>query len=71
MAAIIFLNFDAMPIIRLLNMIISDVAANYYFSDDFNKILHGNLLEDGEYNGDYYFSKFLYDAFNEAINRNN
>ena len=59
MTAIIFLNFDAMPIIRLLIRIISDVTANYNYLSDFNEILYSSQLNDGEYNGDNYFAKFL------------
>ena len=46
MAAIIFLNFHAMPIIRLLIRIISDFAAYYNYLSDFNKILYGSQLKD-------------------------
>ena len=64
MAAIIFLNFDATPIIRLLIRIISDIAAYYNYLSDFNEILYSSQLKDGEYNGDNYFSKFLCHAYN-------
>ena len=64
MAAIIFLNFRATPIIRLLIRIISDIAAYYNYLSDFNEILYSSHLKDGEYNGDNYFSKFLCHAYN-------
>ena len=64
MAAIIFLNFHATPIIRLLIRIISDIAANYNYLLDVNEILYSSQLKDGEYNGDNYFSKFLCHTFN-------
>ena len=55
MAAIIFPNFHATPIIRLLIMIISDIAANYNYLSDFNEILYSSQLKDGKYIGDNYF----------------
>ena len=59
MAAIIFLNFNGTPIIRLLIRIISDIAAYYNYLSDFNEILYSSQLKDGEYNGENYFSKLL------------
>ena len=46
MAAIIFLNFHATPLIRLLIRIISDIAAYYNYLSDFNKILYSSQLKD-------------------------
>ena len=53
-----------MPIIRLLIGVISDlkVTCNYFL--DLNEILYSDQLEDGEYQGDNYFSKFLCHALN-------
>ena len=48
-------------------MIISDITANHKYLSDFNKILYGSQLNDGEYNGDNYFSKFLCHPLNQAI----
>ena len=64
MVVIIFLNFDATPIIRLLIRIIGDIVAYYNYLSDVNEILYSSQLKDGEYNGDYYFSKFLCHAYN-------
>ena len=55
MASIIFLNFHATPIIRLLIRIISDIAAYYNYISDFNEILYSSKLKDAEYNGYNYF----------------
>ena len=63
MAAIIFLDFHATPIIRLLIRIISDIAANFYYLSDVNEILYGSKLKDGKYNGDNCYSKFLCHAY--------
>ena len=64
MAAIIFLNYHATPIIRLIVRIISDITANYNYLSDFDKILYSSQLKDSEYNGDNYFSKLFCHAFN-------
>ena len=63
MTAMIFLDFNIKPIIRLLIKIISGIAANYNFLSDFNEILYSSQLKDGEYNGDNYFSKCLCHTF--------
>ena len=44
MAAFIFLNFHATPLIRLLIRIISDIAAYYKYLSDFNEILYSSQL---------------------------
>ena len=59
MAAVIFLNFHTTPIIRLLIRIVSDLKVTHNYLSDLNEILYSDQSEDGEYNGDNYFSKFL------------
>ena len=49
MAAIIFLNFHATPIIRLLIRVISDLKVTCNCLADLNEILCSNQLEDGKY----------------------
>ena len=65
MALINFSNLLCLtPIIRLLIRVISDRKVTCNYLSDLNKILYNEQLEDGEYRGDNYFSKFLCHAFN-------
>ena len=56
---IIFQNYYATPLIRLPLRLISDLKVTCNYLSDLNEILYSEQLEDGEYNGDNYFSKFL------------
>ena len=60
----IFQIFYATPIIRLLIGVISDLKVTCNYLSDLNEILYSDQLEDGEYRGDNYFSKFLCHALN-------
>ena len=64
MVTIIFQNSYAMPLIRLLIRVISDLKVTCNSLSDLNEILYSEQLENGEYNGDNYFSKFLCHALN-------
>ena len=64
MVTIIFQNSYATPLIRLLIRVISDVKVTCNYLSDLNEILYNEQLEDGEYGGDHYFSKFLCHALN-------
>ena len=56
--AIIFLNFDATPVIRLSIRIISDLKVNCNYLSDLDKMFLTKQLKDVEYNSDNYFSNF-------------
>ena len=64
MVTIIFQNSYATPLIRLLIRVISDLKVTCNYLLDLNEILYNEQLEDGEYHGDHYFSKFLCHALN-------
>ena len=64
MVTIIFQNSYATPLIRLSLRLISDLKVTCNYLSDLNEILYSEQLEDGEYNGDNYFSKFLCHALN-------
>ena len=64
----IFQSYYATPIIRLLIRIVSDLKVTRNYLSDLNEIFYSDQSEDGEYNGDNYFSKFLCHAFNKANN---
>ena len=64
MVTIIFQNSYATPLIRLLIRVISDLKVTWNYLSDLNEILYSEQLEDGKYNGDNYFSKFLCHALN-------
>ena len=64
MVTIIFQNYFATPLICLLIRVISDLKVTCNYLLDLNEILYSEQLEDGEYNGDNYFSKFLCHALN-------
>ena len=55
---IIFQNSYATPIVRVLIRVISDLKVTCNYLSDLNKILYNEQLEDGEYRGYNYFSKF-------------
>ena len=57
---LIFQIYYATPIIRLLIRVIRDLKVTCNYLSDLNEILYSDQLEDGEYQGDNYFSKFLY-----------
>ena len=54
----------AMPIIRVLIRVISDLKVTCNYLLDLNEILYSDQSEDGEYYGDNYFSKFLCHTIN-------
>ena len=56
---IIFQNFYATPLIRVLIRVISDLKVTCNCLLDLHEILYNEQLEDDEYRGDNYFSKFL------------
>ena len=56
MMIFIFKNYYAMPIIGLLIRIVSDLKVTRNYLSDLNDIFYSDQLEDGEYNGDNYFS---------------
>ena len=62
--ALIFQIYDATPIIRLLIRVISDCKVTCNYLSDVNEILYNEQLEDFQYQGDNYFSKFLCHALN-------
>ena len=62
--AFIFQIYYATPIIRLLIRVISDLKVICNYLSDLDEILYNEQLEDGEYRGDNYFSKFLCHAIN-------
>ena len=64
---IIFQNSYATPLIRLSLRLISDLKVTCSYLSDLNEILLSDQLEDGEYQGDNYFSKFLCHALKYAI----
>ena len=64
MMAFILQVWYATPIIRLLIGVISDLKVTCNYLSDLNEILYSEQLQDGEYNGDNYFSKFLCHALN-------
>ena len=59
MVTIIFQNYYATPIIKLLIRIISDLKVTYKYLLDLHEILYSNKLKDGEYKDEIYFSNFL------------
>ena len=71
MVTIIFQNSYATPLIRLSMRLISDLKVTYNYLSDLNQIFYSEQLEDGEYNVDNYFSKFLCHALNQAITQGN
>ena len=58
MMIFIFQILCARPIIRLLIRVVSDVKVSHKYLSDLNEILYIDQSEDGEYNGDNYFSKY-------------
>ena len=52
MVIIIFQNSYAMPIIRVLIRVISDLKVTCNYLSDLNEILYIDQLEDGKYCGD-------------------
>ena len=62
--AFVFQIYYATPIIRLLIGVISDLKVTCNYLSDVNEILYNEQLEDGEYRGDNYFSKFFCHALN-------
>ena len=64
MVTIIFQNSYATPLIRLSLRLISDLKVTCNYLSDLNEILYNEQLEDSEYRGDNYFSKFLCHALN-------
>ena len=64
MVTIIFQNSYATPLIRLSLRLISNLKVTCNYLSDLNEILYIEQLEDGEYNGDNYFSKLLCHALN-------
>ena len=59
MMTFIFQIYYATPIIRLLIRVISVLKVTCNFLSELNEILYSDQSEDGEYNGDNSFSKFL------------
>ena len=56
---IIFQISDAMPAIMQLICVINDGKVTFNYVWDLNEILYSDQLEDGEFCGDHYFSKFF------------
>ena len=64
MVTIIFQNYYATPLIRLLLRLINNLKVSCNYLSELNEVLYSEQLEDGEYKGDSYFSKLLCHTLN-------